>query len=163
MKLKRRVERLEERLPPLSPDDASAQKRWEEVVARFFRLLEQAAELLGPDEEAAVEHALRILTEDPVWSGPYACWLQDLRDGWCRLPDLPPAVMKDLLLAWLTPGVTGGVTCKDCGLEYPHVNYRPLLAACPGCASPEWDWAHLVRDYDRAWKALDGYAGAPAA
>jgi hypothetical protein len=44
-------------------------------------------------------------------------------------------------------------------LEYPHLNYRPLLAACPGCASREWDWAHLVRDYDRAWKELDGYVG----
>jgi hypothetical protein len=44
-------------------------------------------------------------------------------------------------------------------LEYPHRNYRVVLAACPGCAAREWDWAHLVRDYARAWKGLDGYAG----
>ena len=91
--------------------------------------------------------------------GPYGRWLRDLRDGCCRLPKLPAAVMKELLLAWLAPGVTGGVTRKDCGLEYPHMNHHPLLAACPGCASPEWDWTHLVRDYDRAWMALGGCAG----
>jgi hypothetical protein len=68
--------------------------------------------------------------------------------------------MKDLLLAWLSPGVSGGVTCRHCGLEYPHRNYRVVLAACPGCGSREWDWSHLVRDYDRSWKRLDGYAGA---
>jgi hypothetical protein len=67
--------------------------------------------------------------------------------------------MKDLLVAWSSPGVSGGVVCQSCGLEYPHQNYRPLLAACPGCASRAWDWAHLVRDYDRAWKELDGYVG----
>jgi hypothetical protein len=26
-------------------------------------------------------------------------------------------------------------------------------------ASPEWDGTDLVRDYDRAWEELDGYAG----
>jgi hypothetical protein len=26
-------------------------------------------------------------------------------------------------------------------------------------ASPEWDWTHLVRDYDRALKDLNDHAG----
>jgi hypothetical protein len=39
--------------------------------------------------------------------------------------------MNDLLLAWLVLEVTGGETGMDCGLEYPHKGYRPLLAACP--------------------------------
>jgi hypothetical protein len=69
--------------------------------------------------------------------------------------------MMELLPLWLTPCVSGGVTCKGCGLESPYVNYHRLLAACPDCASPEWDWSHLVRDNDRAWKSLDGYAGDP--
>jgi hypothetical protein len=129
------------------------------VKDRFCRLLGQAEALFSPDEDAAVEQGFRPLTENRVLDGPYGLWLRDLRDGCCRLPKLPAAVMKALLLAWLTPVVTGGVTCKGCGLEYPHQNDRPLLAACPCCASREWDWTHLVRDYDRAWKALDGYAG----
>jgi hypothetical protein len=91
--------------------------------------------------------------------GPYACWLRDLRDGWCGLPKLPPAAMKELVVAWSSPGMSGGVVCQSCGVEYPHQNYRPVLAACPGCASREWDWAHLVGDCDRAWKVLDGYVG----
>jgi hypothetical protein len=131
------------------------------VRDRFCRLLGQADELSSPDEEAAVEQGFRPLTEGRVLDGPYGLWLRDLRDGWCRLPEIPAAVMKELLLAWLVPGVSGGLTCRNCGLEYPHQNHRPLLAACPGCASVEWDWTHLVRDYDSAWKSLDGYAGDP--
>jgi hypothetical protein len=57
--------------------------------------------------------------------------------------------MKELLLAWLAPGVDGGGTCQECGLEYTHQNYRVWLAARPRCASRGWDWAHLARDYAR--------------
>jgi hypothetical protein len=155
------MSRLEERLAPPPPDEAQAHKRWNGVVARFCQLVDQATELLSEEEELSVLQALRGLTA-PVDAGPYACWFRDLEDGSCRLPELPASVMKELLLAWLASGVTGGLTCKGCGLEYPHKNYRPVLAACPGCASPEWDWSHLVRDYDRAWKGLDGYSGGRA-
>ena len=161
MKLKHRLQRLVDKLPPPPPDRTEAKKRWERVQDRFCRLFGQAEDLFSPEEDAAVEEGFRPLTEGRVLDGPYGRWLRDLRDGCCRLPKLPAAVMKELLLAWLTPGVTGGVTCKGCGVEYPHLNHRPLLAACPACASPEWDWSHLVRDYDRAWKSLAGYAGDP--
>ena len=160
MKLKYRLQRLTAKLPP--PDRTEAQKRWEDVQDRFCRLRGQAEDLFSPEEEDAVEQGFRPLTEGRALEGPNGRWLRDLRDGCCRLPKLPAAVMKALLLAWLTPVVTGGVTCKGCGLEYPHQDHRPLLAVCPaGCASPEWDWSHLVRDYDRAWKSLAGYAGDP--
>jgi len=161
MKLKHRLQRLADKLPPPAPDRTEAHQRWKEVLARFCRLVEQATDLVSEEEELAVLPALCALTAGPVLSGPYACWFRDLRDGWCRLPEIPAAVMKELLLAWLVPGVSGGLTCRNCGLEYPHQNHRPLLAACPGCASVEWDWTHLVRDYDSAWKSLDGYAGDP--
>jgi hypothetical protein len=159
MKPKRRLRRLADKLSPPPPGRTKTQKRWERVKDRFCRLLGQAEDLFSPDEEAAVEQGFRPLTESRVLDGPYGYWLRDLRDGCCRLPKLPAAVMKELLLAWLTPGVTGGVTCKNCGLECPHQDHRPLLAVCPACASPEWDWSHLVRDSDRAWKSLNGYAG----
>jgi hypothetical protein len=159
MKMKRRVERLERAVPPQPPDETLQLKRWAKVLDRFVRLVEQAATLVSPDEEQRVAQALGDLIDGNGRRGPYAGWLRDLQDGWCRLPNLPPATMKDLLVAWSSPGVSGGVVCQSCGLEYPHQNYRPLLPACPGCASREWDWAHLVRDYDRAWKGLDGYVG----
>jgi hypothetical protein len=65
-------------------------------------------------------------------------------------------------VAGLAPGVRGGVTCQGRGLEYPHQNDRPVLAAGPGWASAKWDRSHRVRGYDRGWKGLDGYAGDPA-
>jgi hypothetical protein len=161
MKLKRRLERLEEAVPPPSPGDELRHQRWVEVVERFLRQAEQASALLSQDEQPPVEQALAELVEGGGYGGPYAAWLRDLEDGWCRLPELPPAAMKELLLAWLAPGVHGGVTCRECGVGWPHQNYHPVLAACPGCGSPGWDWSHLVLGFDRAWKALDGYAGDP--
>jgi len=164
MTMRRRITRLEQVLPPPNPDEALRQKRWEKVWARFFRQLEQAAALLSPEEEQAVSKALANLADDKPFDddglrSPYTYWLQDLRNGWSRLPKLAPAAMKELVVAWSSPGVSGGVVCKSCGVEYPHQNYRPVLAACPGCASREWDWAHLVERYHRAWKELDGYVG----
>jgi hypothetical protein len=69
--------------------------------------------------------------------------------------------MKELLLAWLQPGIHGGVSCRECGVERPHQNYHTTLAACPGCGSPKWDYSHLVKGFARAWKGLDGYVGDP--
>jgi hypothetical protein len=168
MSMRQRLTRLEQKLPP-PPDETLRQHRWEKVWVRFFRQFEQAAALLSPEEEQAVGKALADLANDGWFSGddfdehglcsPHVCWLQDLQNGCCRLPKLPPAAMKELVVAWSSPGVSGGVVCQCCGVEYPHQNDRPSLAACPGCASREWDWAHLVEGYDRAWKELDGYVG----
>jgi hypothetical protein len=161
MKLKRRLERLEEAVPPPSPHEVRRQQQWVQVVERFLGLAEQASPLLNPDDQLRVEQALAALVESGGFGGPYAAWLRDLEDGWSRLPALAPQAMKELLLAWLLPGVHGGVTCRQCGVEWPHRNYHPVLVACPGCSSPAWDWSHLVPSFDRAWKALDGYAGSP--
>jgi hypothetical protein len=161
MKLKRRLERLEEAVPPPSPDEVLRHRQWVQVVERFLGLAEQATPLLNPDDQLRVERALAALVESGGFGGPYAGWLRDLENGWCRLPELPPAAMKELLLAWVAPGVHGGVTCRECGVGWPHQNYHPTLAACPGCGSPKWDWSHLVKGSDRAWKGLDGYAGDP--
>jgi len=159
MTLHRRLTRLEAKVPPLPPDDGLFQKRWSKVVARFFRLFEQAAALLNAEEEKEVEKALTELVDTHGRGGPFARWLDDLWDGRGRLPKLQPVTMKDVLLAWLAPGVSGGVVCKSCGLEYPHQSYHPMFAACPECALGEWDWAHLVKDHDRGWKELDGCVG----
>ena len=161
MKLKCRVDRLERALPAPSSEEGQRQRRWAKVVDRFFRLATQATALLSPEEERVVEQGFAALVEGDGFGGPLGEWLRDLRDGWCRLPKMPPAAMKDLLLAWLSPGVDGGGVCKSCGLEYPKKNFDPLFPTCPGCgaATRDWDWPNLVKDYDRAWKELDGYAG----
>jgi hypothetical protein len=169
MTMRRRITRQEQKLPPPRPDEALRHNRWEKVWTRFFRQLEQAAALLSPEEEQSVGKALGDLADVGWFDGgdlddhglcsPYVCWLQHLQNGWCRLPKLSPAAMKELVVAWSSPAVSSGVVCQSCGVEYPHLNYQPVFAACPGCASREWDWAHLIEGYDRAWKKLDGYVG----
>jgi hypothetical protein len=96
-------------------------------VRRLGRLLDRAWPLLTEAEQGQVSEALERLSE--VEGGPYAIWLRDLRNGRCRLPDLPAAVMKELLLAWLSPEAEGGMVCQGCGLEYPRHEAPPLSAA----------------------------------
>src|SRR5713226_3328517 len=106
MKMKRRLTRLEQKLPPPPQHETLRQKRWEKVWARFFQQFEQAAVLLSPQEEQAVEKALADLANDGWFTGndldehglcsPYICWLQHLQNGWSRLPKLPPTAMKEL-------------------------------------------------------------------
>jgi hypothetical protein len=113
MTMRRRITRLEEKLPPPAPDETLRQKRWEIVWVRLIRQLEQGAALLSPEEEQAAGKVLADLADDKRFDddglgAPYACWLRDLEDGWCRLPKLPPAAMKDLLVAWSSPGVPHG-------------------------------------------------------
>jgi hypothetical protein len=104
-------------------------------------------------------------TSDDIFTGGGAKDTHGIQSGPWLLTAGKPQGKDDIEHAYAAayslavPGAAGGVTCKNCGLEYPHQNYRRLLAACPGCASPEWDWSHLVRDHDCAWKRLDGCAG----
>lgn len=112
-----------------------------------------------------------------------AC-VADLCCGCCRLPLLPPAAMKGLLLAWLSPQADGGLVCRRCGLEYlrqrvlpgesllppgqepgnrlPREDYLPVsFASCHGCGAPGYDadWPLVAGQAQRTWKHLDGYAG----
>ncbi len=180
--LRRRLDRLERRLPlppPTRPGEELRQRRWEAVAERWLRLAEGALALLDAAEQQRVEEAAARLGEE---CGPYADWLRNLRQGWCRLPELPPEAMTGLLLAWLHPQAEGGIVCQGCGLEYPRHKAPPLsewkllpgrvpqqgpppwydlprlFPACPGCGAPphEADWPHQTQDFDRPWKGLDG-------
>jgi hypothetical protein len=137
--------------------------------------------LLGAEEQARVNEALERLHDG--LSGPYALWFNGLLLGWSRLPLLAPAVMKDLLLAWLQPKVATGFACRDCGLKYPFRYWpqtpgsqscwvRPdgqgppprepeFFAACPYCGAPNTDilLPDEVEQHDYPWMQLDGYAG----
>jgi hypothetical protein len=153
-----RLAGLERRCPPPAAPpraDRARPRRWEGVLDRFERLLGQALSLRhGPDQERVVAAVGQLV---PGLGGPYGGWLRGLRDGWSRLPQLPPAVMRDLLLAWLSPEADGGLVCRSCSLEYPRHKSPPLsawqllpgqiplvgpppwydlpelFAACPGC------------------------------
>ena len=68
----------------------------------------------GAKGQGRVNEALERLHDG--LSGQYARWFDGLLLGWSRLPPLAPAVMKDLLLAWLNPAVATSFVCRGCGL-----------------------------------------------
>src|SRR5262249_7332955 len=99
------------------------------------------------------------------------------------LPELTPEVGKELLLAWLSPEVDGGIVCRQCGLEYPKHRHPPMnewrvlpgkvplqgpppwydlpevFQTCPNCGASrfEIDWRHRVRQFDGRWMKMDGF------
>jgi hypothetical protein len=183
MGLRQRLARVERLLPPAPPEDRARQRQWEKVFARWERLLGAAVPLLSTAERPQVEGAVAQLADAP--HGPYAAWLRDLSEGRCRLPELAPAVMRELLLAWLSPQADGGMVCRRCGLEYPRHRSPPLsewkllpgrkplegpppwydlpelFRTCPGCGASRYDidWPHLTREGHPPWKDLDGFVG----
>ena len=186
MRLTRRLEVLERLHPPPPPsrlEDDARLRRKQQVVKRWMRLVKAAVPLVPDKQVDGVRAAFGDLRERV--GGPYGTWLRDLFAGNCRLPDLAPVATKDLLLAWLSPEVEGGMVCQECGLEYPRHKSPPLsqwklipgrlpfegtppwydlpefFRTCPHCGtrSFEADWPHLVPKYDRPWQRLDGYVG----
>ncbi len=170
----RRLAQLERlRLPP-PPIDRPSLERQYRILKRWVQLAHAALPLVPEEQLSGMREALGQLGEH--LRGPYDTWLQDLRDGWCRLPQLAPAAMKDLLLAWLSPEADGGTVCAACGLEFPRRRPPPLSAwkllpgrrpfegtppwydlpeffrFCSHCgvSSFEADWPHLVPQHDYA-------------
>ena len=182
--LTRRLRTLERRRELVAAQpDLRRRRRWRAVVDRCARLLHEALALMSTDEQERVAAAARQFMEGQ--GGPYSEWLRHLADGWCRLPELPAAAMKDLLLAWLSPEADGDMVCRGCGLEYPRHRTPPLsewkvlpgkkplvgpppwydlpelFAACPGCGgSPsDADWFWHIQHLQRPWMEFDGYVG----
>jgi hypothetical protein len=178
MTLRTRVGRLERRLPP-PPEPAPRRRqdrRWRRVAGRFDDLLKAAWPLLDEAEQGRVADALWADCERE--RGPLDRWLEDLRAGRSRLPELDPPVMRDVLLAWLHPDVGQPMVCNGCGLEYPRLR-RPgpgspaapvsvapyqvlrLFDACPVCGASRYDtsWPGRTPGKDLPWKALDGWVG----
>ena len=186
MRWQRRLVRLEQLWPappPPSKEDLRRKKRWISVVQRFGRLLGQAAKLMTVSEQERVGLDLdQIVTG---FSGPFANWLTNLREGMCRLPELTSSAMKEVLLALLSPEADQGMVCRQCGLEYPQHKDPPLsqwkllpgrqpmegpspwydlpylFAACPGCGASrdEVDWPHLIGERCYPWQQWEGYVG----
>jgi hypothetical protein len=176
----------ERRCPPPPdppPADPARQRRWAAVVGRWQRQVEAAWPLLGPAAQGQVEQARARLVGERA--GPLGAWLRDLRDEWCRLPQLPPETTQALLVAWLSPEAERGMVCRHCGLEYPRHRCPPLsqwtllpgkrplqgqppwydlpefLAACPGCGGSRYeaDWPWQTKGVALPWKQLDGFVG----
>jgi len=184
---RKRLAKLDVLLPQAPTVDVQKrQKRRREVVRRLVRLCEQACELMSEEEQINVAEGFKQWAE--AERGPYRWWFRDLFQGRCRLPELAPATMKELLVAWLSPECDPMTrVCRGCGLQYPHPRVTPMtewkllpgkvplvgpppwydlpvfFPSCPGCGASalDIDWSHLVDRHDLPWMALDGYVGRP--
>lgn len=184
-RMRTRLEELDRRLPALPiSENPHEVKRRRQLARRLVRLIQNASPLFTEEEDEKVASALAQWGETEM--GPYSGWLRDLFQGHCRLPELAPESMKQLLLAWLSPDCDSLTSvCRNCGLLYPRRRRPPVtqwkllpekvpgegalprydlpefFSSCPGCgASPrDFDWSHLVREVSRPWMGLDGYVG----
>jgi hypothetical protein len=179
--LRTRVAKLERQLPKPPPQDKQRKKQLRHLDRRLTQLCEKASQLMTTEEATKIHEALREWSESS--QGPYANWFGELLNGRCRLPELDPAPMRDLLMAWLSPNCDSlSCVCRQCGLMYPHhrwpssnernswpedvsrVGPRPrddvleFFSSCPGCgaSTKDFDWAHLVHESCRPWMAQDG-------
>jgi hypothetical protein len=185
MPVRTRLERLERQLPPPSPptrEDRQEQRRWGRLVHRLFSLLSQVEPLLNEAEQPLVNEALEAYVTDQ--SGALSHWLRDLREGRCRLPELSPETMKQVLLSFFHPACGDPMVCNQCGLECARYDdhlmgrhfdppdpehwaqmardygWRRSFEQCPGCgAFRDYTWPHLTVGMDLPWKALDGWMG----
>jgi len=183
MKLHHRLTRLEAKLPPLPSRDEdldTTPARRSAVFRRFAELLGDAGKLIS---DAEAEPLIVAFEQLPAFCGPLWPWFKDLNDGRCRLPQLTPQAMHDVLWAWLSPKCDDYTCiCRHCGMEYPHMKTElsewkvlpgkvPLqgpppwydvpafFKECPGCGASTCDmeWAHLLSGR-RPWMTLDGCA-----
>jgi hypothetical protein len=143
------------------------------AVKRFCDLLNKTQPLLSETERERVFGALET---DGDSRGPFDHWLEDLKQGRSRLPDMQASAMKALLFAWLHQAVGQPMVCNQCGLEYPRlagprgIAVRHLLPpqstapyqvarlfdACPSCRASRYytTWPDRVPHHDLAWKTL---------
>jgi hypothetical protein len=175
---KHRLARLEQKAPPPPPPpDQEHRKRIDRAFARLDRVVEAALDLMSEEEGARVIQAAAQWGADG--SGPLGGWFTHLAEGKSWLPEVPPEVMRALLLAWISPECDGqGRVCVRCGLEYPCHKTPPLsqwkvlpgkvplqgpppwydlpdfFAACPGCGASmkEIDWPWLVAPNTYPWQ-----------
>ncbi len=180
--LRRRLDVLEQKLPPPPPPlSAEEEQRLRRIGARLDRLLRAVEPLLSADEAVRVHEALDLWDRGEY--GPFTTWFRDLTEGRSTLPDITPATMKALLLAWLSPERDSFArVCRQCGLEYPDHQKPPLsqwrlrtepgppwydtpdfFAACPCCGASvvDFDWAHLVEGKEAPWKQQARKRGVP--
>ena len=177
--LARRLAKLEALVPPLpSPEVQLRYEQCDRLFALWDRLVAAAWPLMTPEEQGRVHQGIKQLHEGAL--EPYGAWFTSLVEGWSRLPELTPQVMKDLLVIWVYHTVAGAFVCLDCGLEYPFRQWPRLsgpgvwleppgghaatplpefFTTCPHCGSTNKEIAgsDRVEQHDFPFKHLDGY------
>jgi hypothetical protein len=185
MRVRNRLERLEKILPPPpppTPDEREVRRRWGAVCDRLFPPMNQSFPLESEPEYALAEAAFGEWINHG--RGPVAQWMDDLREGRWRVPEMSAETLRQLVLCWLHPDRGDALVCNRCGLECPRSPDRNVgrrcdadrekladlaqkgkwpryFEACPCCGADkrDADWPHLVAGKNPPWKALDGWMG----
>jgi hypothetical protein len=148
--LRGRLDRLDKLIPPL-PEPSKEQRSAEGLAAMLFEAIETAS--LTDEEAAKVSASLRA----EVDRGPYAEWFRALREGWCRIPEVTPAAMRAVMLAYADQPTSNSpaLVCNGCGMFLPR-DFGP----CPVCRTEkDRNWPWLARGTAR-WTHLDRHLNA---
>jgi hypothetical protein len=179
-----RLERLsgiQERREQLEQERRHATKV-RKLLDRFSAILDAAWPHLAEEDQSTLEAAMQAVADDPKaldhW--PLLTWMDSVRSGTSRLPELSAEVSAALIRAWLSSELDERQwTCKQCGLlrpcrKQPPMNTWKLLpgryplkgpppwydlppdffAVCPACGAEDADWSHLVANEHLSWKSL---------
>jgi hypothetical protein len=128
MTFRARVEKLDKIIPPLpvpKPEDRAA----EDLVDLLFDAMK--AVQFTDEEEARVDASF---AEPDKHRNPYRVWVRALREGWCRLPEVTPAIMREIMLAFAVPPTWDhcamALVCNACGMLLPRD-----IGPCPICGT----------------------------
>jgi hypothetical protein len=150
-----RVARLEEAIPP--PPPPSREERSVEVVLHLFFDVILSAPFT--DEEAG--RVLAALQIEPDSASPFYNVLRAIRNGWCRVPEMAPATMRDVVLAMIDrpPAALPAMTCNGCGMLAPRCD-DPCLVCGADKKDRIWPW---MSSRTARWLQLDRHLKAPEA
>jgi hypothetical protein len=157
MSIRSRLARLEKATPPLPVVDRNEQSA-KRMIDLFWDIA--CATPLTEEEGCRIQAALDE-TNQTFQRCPYMLWFRALREGWCRLPEMSPAIARDVLLAFIHPAhvyaYSAAMVCNECGMLVPR-----NMAVCPICGGSEKDrsWAHQSNVRAR-WLGLDRHLNAP--
>jgi hypothetical protein len=144
------------------------------LVGLWNDMLHSAAPAITNNEEV---DRIAVAVRDESSRSPYTRWVEALCSGYCRLPEMSPAVAREMLLAFLEPATwdylsgLDEMVCDGCGMLLPR-NFGPCpVCGChwkgnveelgetyPNVKDRSWPW--LSRSAAR-WLHLDRHLNAP--
>ena len=163
MTLRNRIEQLDKIVPPL-PEPKPEVRASAALVDLLLDAIDAAASEFSDDEAARVNAAM---AEPDDYRNPYVARIRTLRKGDCRIPEVTPAIMRDVMLGFAEPRgdrQLAAMVCNECGMFLPRD-----VGACPICGTGKrddgiWDrhWLWLARGTAH-WLGLDRHLNAPTA
>lgn len=148
MNLRGRVAALDKIIPPLpvpKPEDMAG----DALVALLFEAMEAVA---LTDEEA--DRVLPIVQAED-YRNPLVAWAEAIRKGRCRVPEISPAVIGEIMLAYAALSRPEAMVCNACGMLLPR-EFGP----CPICGGEQANRSRPGSSSSARWLGMDRHVGA---